>query len=295
MIKIGTHNAIFHSDEIVAIALVSFLDEVEVVRTRSPLVLSECEFQVDVGGQYNPNEGRYDHHQFEEDSELYGKSSAGLVWLDVRDTFRNIYPSVDLTDLDTFIEAVDARDTHVNYDESNVYEAVFNAITACNHVEPMHKEQQARFEFMVSVVSDLKNYILDKDLEAYAKKLEQLEELAETYSKEKEIIFANRKNNAKILPEIIVSKFFDEWRSLSRATNKPIIMPGDKEGQFKIMIDTSNNKIVVSKDEVFTHVNGFISIVEPKETSKNLGVALLDGRLIGIPVKEVEEILSSMK
>lgn len=37
--------------------------DAEVVRTRDPERLAECDVVVDVGGEYDPERHRYDHHQ----------------------------------------------------------------------------------------------------------------------------------------------------------------------------------------------------------------------------------------
>lgn len=37
--------------------------DAEVVRTRDPELLAECDVVVDVGGEYDPERHRYDHHQ----------------------------------------------------------------------------------------------------------------------------------------------------------------------------------------------------------------------------------------
>ncbi|XP_075301792.1 MYG1 exonuclease isoform X2 [Opisthocomus hoazin] len=50
--RIGTHDGTFHCDE-----------DAEVVRTRDPQRLAQCEVVVDVGGEYDPERHRYDHHQ----------------------------------------------------------------------------------------------------------------------------------------------------------------------------------------------------------------------------------------
>ena len=66
MKKIGTHNGTFHCDEALACFMLRLLDEykgAEVVRTRDPAVLSTCDVVVDVGGVYDHNTKRYDHHQ----------------------------------------------------------------------------------------------------------------------------------------------------------------------------------------------------------------------------------------
>lgn len=77
---IGTHNGIFHADEIVACAilcLLHFTRAVKILRTRNFHILSQCDICVDVG------EGAFDHHQagFHKTRENGIKyASAGLVW-----------------------------------------------------------------------------------------------------------------------------------------------------------------------------------------------------------------------
>lgn len=92
--RIGTHDGTFHCDEALACALLRLLPEyrdAEIVRTRDPAKLASCDIVVDVGGEYDPQRHRYDHHQrsFTETmrSLVPGKpwqtklSSAGLVYL----------------------------------------------------------------------------------------------------------------------------------------------------------------------------------------------------------------------
>lgn len=78
-ISVGTHNGIFHYDELISIALISILHagKVTVVRTRDPNVLKACDIVVDVGG------GIFDHHmpggnEKRESGTPY--ASSGLVW-----------------------------------------------------------------------------------------------------------------------------------------------------------------------------------------------------------------------
>lgn len=37
--------------------------DAEIVRTRDPTQLAECDIVVDVGGEFDPKRHRYDHHQ----------------------------------------------------------------------------------------------------------------------------------------------------------------------------------------------------------------------------------------
>ncbi len=284
---VGVHDGVFHSDEVIAVALLNLVGETKVIRTRCPLTLGECEVLVDVGGEYDPMHQKYDHHQFTMKSLDYGLSSAGLVWKDVRSYCKTAYASI--TDMDALIAAVDARDTRVGYDPSNVYEPIFEAISACNTLNPMGDEQDHRFNIMVSEVENIIVALMDKNLDMYTRRITSLERLADSYTIEKKFTFNKRQIFRQEVGKVIVSEFFPEWRKISRELSKCFVMPGDKEGQYKIMTDTSKYHIVVTKDEVFTHANGFISIVQPKEKSKELGIALSNGELFEVSIEEIEE------
>jgi len=76
---IGTHNGIFHCDEVVAVAILNLLrDNVSVIRSRNIEFLNrKCDVLVDIGG------GEFDHHQKGGNGERKNGvryASAGLVW-----------------------------------------------------------------------------------------------------------------------------------------------------------------------------------------------------------------------
>lgn len=92
--KLGTHDGIFHADEIMGLALIKKLFEINgkspsdllVLRTRNQEQLDECDIVIDVGGEYDPSRARFDHHQREfhktySDERDQRLSSAGLVFL----------------------------------------------------------------------------------------------------------------------------------------------------------------------------------------------------------------------
>ena len=82
--KIVTHNGHFHTDELMAVAvlLLKFPDA-EVVRTRDEKIIKQADIAVDVGQIYDPASTRFDHHQpggarKRENGIPY--ASFGLVW-----------------------------------------------------------------------------------------------------------------------------------------------------------------------------------------------------------------------
>ncbi|KWU19033.1 MYG1 family protein [Burkholderia cenocepacia] len=107
--SIATHSGSFHADDVFATCiLLALYPEAVVLRTRDPLEIDKADVALDVGGVWNPAEGRYDHHQkgftgARPNGVVY--ASAGLVWSDVGEKFIRLY-AAHLSDED--IKAVHA-------------------------------------------------------------------------------------------------------------------------------------------------------------------------------------------
>ena len=86
--KIITHSGNFHPDEVLGVAalLILFGNEAEIIRTRDIKIIKEKakdDVVLDVGGEYIPDENRFDHHQEggagkRENGIPY--ASFGLIW-----------------------------------------------------------------------------------------------------------------------------------------------------------------------------------------------------------------------
>lgn len=81
---IVTHSGKFHADDVFAVAVLDLLfPGCELIRTRDAQRIFAADFAVDVGGIWDPKQGRFDHHQRGFDGArpsgvVY--ASAGLVW-----------------------------------------------------------------------------------------------------------------------------------------------------------------------------------------------------------------------
>ncbi|KAL8949451.1 MAG: hypothetical protein Q9222_004438 [Ikaeria aurantiellina] len=128
---LGTHNGHFHADEALAVYLLRLLPTYNpstLIRTRDPAVLSTCHTVVDVGGEYDPSQNRYDHHQRTFSSTFLDKktklSSAGLVYLHFGKVIIALRTGLDAGSEDVdilwrklyneFIEAIDANDNGIS-------------------------------------------------------------------------------------------------------------------------------------------------------------------------------------
>lgn len=85
-VRIVTHDGPFHLDDVLGCHILATIHKShELVRTREDALFSDADFLVDVGGVYDPERRRYDHHQrgFDETySEKYRvlMSSSGMVF-----------------------------------------------------------------------------------------------------------------------------------------------------------------------------------------------------------------------
>ncbi|ASM50524.1 hypothetical protein PESP_a2573 [Pseudoalteromonas espejiana DSM 9414] len=83
-ITVVTHSGNFHADDVFSIAVLKHvLPSFKLIRTRDKALIESADIVVDVGGEYNPDTGRFDHHQRggageRENGTPY--SSFGLIW-----------------------------------------------------------------------------------------------------------------------------------------------------------------------------------------------------------------------
>lgn len=113
-ITIVTHNGNFHADDVFSIAaLKCIFPNFNFVRTRDLALISEADIVIDVGGEYNPDSGRFDHHQRGGAGERENGipySSFGLIWkkygLEICQNNQEVADAVD-ADLVSTIDAID--------------------------------------------------------------------------------------------------------------------------------------------------------------------------------------------
>ncbi len=81
---IATHNGNFHADDVFSIAaLKCIFPSVKLIRTRDLELIAKADIVVDVGGEYDPDADRFDHHQRGGAGERENGipySSFGLIW-----------------------------------------------------------------------------------------------------------------------------------------------------------------------------------------------------------------------
>lgn len=81
---IATHNGNFHADDVFSIAALKHIfPSFKLIRTRDLALIGKADIVLDVGGEYDPDAGRFDHHQRGGAGERENGipySSFGLIW-----------------------------------------------------------------------------------------------------------------------------------------------------------------------------------------------------------------------
>jgi uncharacterized UPF0160 family protein len=111
---IATHNGNFHADDVFSIAaLKCIFPSFKLIRTRDLELIAKADIVVDVGGEYDPDADRFDHHQRGGAGERENGipySSFGLIWqkygLEICQGDQNVANSVDAGLVST-IDAID--------------------------------------------------------------------------------------------------------------------------------------------------------------------------------------------
>jgi uncharacterized UPF0160 family protein len=116
---IVTHNANFHADDVFSVAaLKSIFSSFTLIRTRDLEIIAKADIVIDVGGEYDAETGRFDHHQRGGAGERENGipySSFGLIWqkygLDICQGNQDVANAID-AGLVSSIDAIDCG--HVN-------------------------------------------------------------------------------------------------------------------------------------------------------------------------------------
>jgi len=113
-LTIATHNGNFHADDVFSIAaLKNIYPSFKLVRTRDLELIAKADIVLDVGGEYDADAGRFDHHQRggagERDNGI-PYSSFGLIWqkygLEICDGNQKVANAVDAG----LVSTIDADD-----------------------------------------------------------------------------------------------------------------------------------------------------------------------------------------
>ena len=177
-INVGTHNGIFHVDEVVGIAILmlAFLNTVlYVVRTRSLEILNKLNIVIDIGG------GEFDHHMegfntCRSTGEKY--ASAGLVWRvfgkgAIKAVLKNENISINDSEIDYIFKKIDKEVIiPVDLEDNGISTSIhtFSFVTKYHPSWMKKPNYNAAFKEVVQIVSSiLYKLIMSEALQIAAK------------------------------------------------------------------------------------------------------------------------------
>jgi uncharacterized UPF0160 family protein len=174
---IGTHSGSFHADDVFAVASLSLLyPDYEIYRSRDPEIWERCDFLVDVGGSYDHNNRKYDHHfrngpTYEDGLPM---SSIGLVW---KHYGADICKSSEIADqvCRLLIRGLDANDSGITLsvkgegtpDAQEI--SLSKSIAIMNHLNPASADTAFAAEvdrarlFLQAVIADSEIWVNSKE------------------------------------------------------------------------------------------------------------------------------------
>jgi uncharacterized UPF0160 family protein len=125
-IIVATHSGDFHADDVFACAVLllwaeKYNNRLKIIRTRDEHIIKKADIAVDVGGIYNPDENKFDHHQKNgagkrENGIPY--ASFGLIWKKYGEIVCGDNKIAEIIEKKTVLP-IDARDNGINITVSN--------------------------------------------------------------------------------------------------------------------------------------------------------------------------------
>jgi uncharacterized UPF0160 family protein len=293
-----THDGTFHADDLFAAATLSILNKgnIKIIRTRDPKIIATGDYIFDVGGEYDPQRNRFDHHQrggggIRDNGIPY--ASFGLVWKKYGEQICGNKEVAEMIDR-KIVQSIDATDEGFDLIIPKIKEVIpYSAESLLLSVIPTWKEDNENiheiFKKQVQyVVALLKREIkIAKDdvdgisllLDCYERAIDKRIIVSDldfpryllqnTLSKLPEplyLIYKSSKSNLwkveaiKKSPETMESRkyFPEEWRGYTNEDQRLIDITG-------------------ISDIVFCHQNGFYIAVKSKESAIKLAQKAIIG------------------
>lgn len=262
-ISVGTHDGVFHTDEVFAFALLQDVlkstcpnSTINLIRTRDKDVFSACHILLDVGGEHSLETGRFDHHQ----DRTITKSSFGLLY----DAVMLMCPVNDMSEpfFSQFVAGIDVMDvnpTSVTPASHEGIRSLNQIISGFNRIEEGAVVQLEQFFKAVSFAAEvLKNEFVSA----------QQKGKAEIEYFEREVL----DNNVALF-----TNFSPIWKE--KGDHQFAIMPYTVPGQWQIVSADTTVAIVpetvsVIEGFIFRHNSGFMATFSSLEATKKAIILL---------------------
>lgn len=171
-ISVVTHNGVFHADDVMACAILNrvFDGDLRVSRTRDAVQVAMADIVVDVGGVYDADKQRFDHHQRGgagvRDNDI-PFAACGLVWREYGAAFvasvalsSGLLSKFDVASVckrvdATVITSIDAADNGIDQGSGFTVSSVISQMNPVWFQKPSEDEFDAAFSNAVVLAADI--------------------------------------------------------------------------------------------------------------------------------------------
>ena len=297
MTKLVTHNGSFHADDVFATATLATMFEArgeafEVIRTRDEEVIKTGDYVFDVGGVYDKEDNKFDHHQMGgagERSNGIPYASFGLVWEKFGVEICGSKKMADFID-DKLVAPVDAGDNGVELcDIKGDTFPYFIQSALSSFVRTWKEDPDKEDEYFLQAVKVAKE-ILQREI-IWAKDTIEAESLVlEDYesAKDKRVILLRNDYPAKhVLSDfteplfVIYQKSRDKMWAVKAIRSSPKTFKNrmDFPREWGGLRDKELQKVSGVPDAVFCHRGLFLAIAKSQEGALKLAeLALLTAK-----------------
>lgn len=288
--KLITHNGSFHTDDLFAAATLVLVMErqgtpYEIIRTRDMEVIKNADYVFDVGGIYDPNTNRYDHHQKNGSGKRENGipyASFGLVWkhfgLDLCEGNQDVWQIID-KEIASPIDASDNGVDLVSLKFKNI--TPYGGGRVFNIFEPTWKEKENNIDEIFKTEVGKVSLLLKREIKVATDDVEGIKIIKDRYhkSKNKQIIILEES-----LPRYLYQNTLCDFK-------EPIyvIMPSAHGSSFKVEAIKKNRETFESRKAFPKNWRGYLnSDTKPFEYDDLSGVLFVhnSGFLANVDTKE---------
>ena len=250
-VVVVTHEGVFHSDEVTAIALLEvagFKMKVKRLNHQTDLSTIDYDLAVDIGRVFD-GEKHFDHHQGGTD----GKASAGLVYDALVES--GILPEV--RELRDVVSAIDAIDNGI---KEPTPDSITGIVSRFNADNVYSAEQYDKFFEAVDFVQD---YIINPLLKEHEKVVAAIEELSKIEVKGPVVelpkfnMHWSEVFNGQNHPEVEAVMWFDEIQNTYKIQTTPV-----EVGSFQRV----GRGLTPMEGMIFVHQGQFFAVAPDRET-----------------------------
>ena len=285
-LKLITHSGSFHTDDVFACAALSIMleregKEFEIIRTRDEDLINGMSkdegYVFDVGGVYDPENNRLDHHQpggaaKRENGLEY--ASFGLVWKKFGSILAGSEEAAKMID-QKLVSPIDAHDNGVSLYEKKQDVAPYVLQNIFFAMYPTWKEEDEDIDQIFLKAVDIAKHILSREITQTKDRLEAVGAVLESYqaANDKRIIIVEKnypcEETLKQFPEPIYVVYPRRDGTWGAKTMKDDITTfknrKDLPAQWGGLKDADFVKITGVDDAVFCHRALYFAIAKSKE------------------------------